>query len=129
MPVYQSTTVTETYEGTCPRVDQQPQWGFVSYSALTPSDSTINLDVRVALALEDLEQAQWLPLGQVSAAQENEACFFADGCYLDLWDALGGVPTVHHPYLEVRITLDPSTDNQTPVLDSWQLTYSCPDDE
>jgi hypothetical protein len=129
VPVLQRTTVRETYEGDCPRTSQQPQWGFVSYSASTPSDSGITLEVRAAPNLDGLEQVPWLPLGHVSAAEENEECYFADGCYLDLWDAVGGVPTVHHPYLEVRITLDPSADNQTPVLDSWEVTYSCPDGE
>lgn len=124
-----ATTFTETYRGDCPQLSQQPQWGFLSYSASTPSDSEIGLQVRAAPSLGDLATAEWLPLGEVREGLQNEICLFASGCYLDVWEALKGVPAAHQPYLEVRITLRPSTDNQSPLLNHWQLTYSCPDAE
>jgi hypothetical protein len=124
-PLLQTTTVSEVYESDCPE-GTQVQWGFIGYSASTPSDSRITLSARTASQVDELQGASPRRLATITAESGNEQCEITAGCYIDLWQALGGVPAARRSALELQVSLVPSTTNETPVLTDWQITYSCP---
>lgn len=124
-PALHRTALTEVYESDCPE-GTQVQWGFLGYSASTPRDSRIVLSARAAAHVEDLSSVDMLNLETISAASDNEECELAAGCYIDLWDVLGGTPGAQQRVLELGVSLVPSKYNETPVLSDWQITYSCP---
>ncbi|MBN1610732.1 MAG: hypothetical protein JW940_29145 [Polyangiaceae bacterium] len=124
-PVLLTTTVSEVYPAECPE-GTRVQWGFMGYSASTPSDSRIILSARTADQQEDLAAAQTTKLRVIAASLDNLECEIAGGCYVDLFDLLDGVPDARRPVLELQVVLVPSTYNETPVLADWQITYSCP---
>ena len=124
-PALKTTTVSEVYESNCPE-GTLVQWGFMGYSASIPSDSRIVLSARTAVQQDELVDAQMTWLASINAASNNQECEITDGCYIDLFDKLEGLPDARLPFLELRARLVPSKYNETPVLADWQITFSCP---
>jgi hypothetical protein len=131
------TTVEETasgglrlhqiYQGTC-EPPSLVQWGFFTYRALTPGDSSIRFAVRSAPTEADLGRATSFDLLTASTALGTARCAFTGPapCPLDLFVVLGGAPLVHHPIAELAVLLTPASgDGAMPSVEQWSLNYSC----
>jgi hypothetical protein len=119
--------VHQVYEATCapPSV---VQWGFFTYRALTPGDSSIAFSVRSAATEAELGDAQSFELLTASTALGTARCAITgpEPCPLDLFVVLGGAPLVHHPVAELEVVLSPASgDGTMPSVEQWRLNYSC----
>jgi hypothetical protein len=116
----------QTYEGTCE--EATVQWGFFTFEAATPSDSSILFRLRTAAAEAELANGVFLDLLTASAARGTDRCGFTGPapCPIDLYVVLGGAPLAHHPFAQLEVLLSPaSSDGRMPAVEEWQLTYSC----
>lgn len=119
-------TLQQTYEGTCE--GSTVQWGFLTFRAATPSDSSILFRVRTAASEAELPRAGFFDLVTASAALGTDHCGFTGPapCPIDLYELLGGAPLAHHPFAQLEVLLSPaSADGRLPAVEEWQLTYSC----
>ena len=122
----QAVRSSEIYHGEC----EEPgivQWGFLTFVASTPGDSSIVFRLRSAPSVAALESAHFIELITASTALGTRRCTVSGPapCPIDLFDVLGGAPLVHHPYAELEVTLNPSLDGAMPSADEWLLNYSC----
>ena len=127
---FSPTTYSQTYQAECP-AGAKVQWGFLRWDATTPSDTNVVFTARTADALVDLPMALSSTLGTAHAAPiDTQACTMtgpAPECPVDLYADLGGLPNARHDYLELTMTLNPSSDGQlAPTINNWEITYSCP---
>jgi hypothetical protein len=126
---YGPITFTELYQSQCGS-GTEVQWGFMAYDSLTPADSNIVFRIRTATSVADLPNQSFLSLATASTASPTGSVCKMSGpppCPADLYTTLGGLPAVRGPVLELEVTLNPSsTSTQTPVLNNWQISYSCP---
>lgn len=116
----------QNYEGTCD--GSTVQWGFFTYDAATPGDSSIGFRVRTAPTEAELENATYIELVTASTALRTAQCSFTGPapCPIDLYDALDGPPLAHHPFAQLQVLLSPdSADGRMPAVEEWQLTFSC----
>jgi len=119
-------TQQQSYVGSCDGATVQ--WGFFTFDADTPSDSSIRFRLRMAAVEAELASAVFLDLLTASAARGTDRCGFTGPapCPIDLYVVLGGAPLAHHPFAQLEVLLTPaSADGRMPVVDDWQLTYSC----
>lgn len=116
----------QIYEGRCdpPAI---VQWGFFTYRALTPGDSTIVFEVRAAPSEAELVRAASFELLTASTRLGTTRCGITGPapCPLDLFTVLGGAPLVHHPIAELTVLLSPASDGTMPRVEQWRLDYSC----
>lgn len=128
---YDPYSFDETYSAEC-RFDQNPQWGFLSIDSTTPGDSSITLRARTAESEADLATAEYVDIAVLSTANGNSLCSAptVTGCPIDMYEALDGAPLAHHAYVQVEVTMTPTSDkSQLPTVDEWSLSYSCVDAE
>jgi hypothetical protein len=119
-------TLHQIYEGTCE--EATVQWGFFTFDAATPSDSSILFRLRTAAAEAELASAAFIDLLTASAARGTDRCGFTGPvpCPIDLYVVLGGAPLAHHPFAQLEVLLSPaSADGRMPAVEEWHLTYSC----
>jgi hypothetical protein len=119
-------TLRQTYEAVCE--GSTVQWGFLTYRATTPGDSSIEFRVRTAATEDQLLTAEYIDLITASAALGTQRCSFTGPapCPIDLFVVLGGAPLAHHPLSELELVLRPdSSDGTVPTVDDWNLNYSC----
>ena len=126
---YTTTERFETYSASCPE-SQGPQWGFLSYDTTIIEDSQIHIAVRTAATEAALATATFVSLADVGPGASSPAvCSMfgpAPNCPVALYPALGGIPNARYPYLELKITMDPaSNEYKAPLLNDWEITYSC----
>ena len=117
----------EIYEGAC-EADLLVQWGFMTYEATTPGDSSITFRVRAAPSRAELGQAAFIDLITASEALGTTQCTFAGPapCPIDLFVAFDGAPLAHYPVTQIEAVLSPpSGDLPMPSVGRWQMTYSC----
>jgi hypothetical protein len=119
-------TMSEVYAGVCGE-GKNPVWLDLGYAATLTSDASVTLRARVASSEDELADAPWITLRTITDA--NERCPQGSTCAIDVFAALGGKPQAHLPVLELEATLTPSGAGDTAVLNDWQLSYSCRDDE
>ena len=127
---YEPTDFSERYVGTCPSAEAL-QWGFFTYDADLESGAEIRFEARTAGTEEELEEAEWVEVA--TATDELAKCGLGGplpACPVNLYAALDGPPAAKAPYLELRAILEPN-DSRTSqaTLNSWELTYTCVDDE
>jgi hypothetical protein len=119
-------TLRQSYAALCE--DSTVQWGFFTYVATTPGDSSIRMRARTAPTEDGLESAMFIELLTASTALGTARCTFTGPapCPIDLFEVLGGAPLVHHPLSELEVMLTPSSsDQRMPTVDDWRLDYSC----
>jgi hypothetical protein len=119
-------TLQQTYRGTCEGASVQ--WGFFTFDAATPSDSSVLFRLRTAAAEAELARASFVDLLTASAALGTERCAFTGPapCPIDLYEVLDGAPLAHHPFAQLQVLLRPASDDgRMPAVQEWQLTYSC----
>jgi hypothetical protein len=121
-----SELMTRSYHGEC-GPDARVQWGFLTYTAHTPGDSSITFRIRTADAEAALAAEPWSDLVVAQASPDTQSCtFFGPApCPIDLYVALGGAPRAHHLFAEIALLFQPSLAG-TPTLETWQINYSCP---
>jgi hypothetical protein len=121
--------MVERYESEC-NEDTRVQWGFFTYNATTPGDSNVQFRIRMAETEAGLATATWIPLASAQASPDTQVCGFGGPgpvCPIDLYAVLGPSNVEHHPFAEVEVTLNPSSDGaQASTIQGWQLNYSCP---
>jgi hypothetical protein len=125
-PGLRATRSSEIYHGECPDPGLV-QWGFLTFVAATPADSSIQFRLRSAPSQAALESARYIDLITASTALGTRRCSVSGPapCPIDLFDVLGGAPLAHHPFSELEITLNPSGDGSMPSVEEWKVSYSC----
>jgi hypothetical protein len=126
--VYEETSYLFAYSGDC-GFDRGVQWSDLGYEAAIPSDSSIELRFAVAGSEAELPDEDKFASGwssPVAVDSSIASCPLNSSCMVDVFEALGGLPDARLPYLGILITVIPSTDNQAPSLNDWDLRYSCP---
>ncbi len=117
------TTHYESYLAEC--IEGAEQWSFLTWDAAIPNDgSRIEFRARTAMEEGQLASATWVDIATANVT--NQVC--TGDCTADLFDALG-TPENRQPALELQIQIIPGTDRfNPPVLNSWDVTFSCPPD-
>jgi hypothetical protein len=111
-----------TYEAdvVCEMPPERPDWGDLTWTGSTPSDSSVTFEFFTADTMADLETV--IPVS-VTYADPTDA---APKTY-DIGTLLiaGGEPN-YRPYLRVRARLEASTDtSSTPVFAGWSMQFNC----
>lgn len=122
-------TVTIPYQAQCPP-GSKPVWNFFAYNSTTPNTSTIDFRVRSADTQALLSGATWKNLGTAqSTPTDTQVCPLTGPapCPLDLFATLGS-PDQKRAWLELEVTLTPAGGG-SPVLNTFDATYSCPPSE
>ena len=118
-------TYTQIYQATCP-AGQGPQWGYLAYDSITPGDSTLRFRARVAKTQADLTTATWTTLATLPPDPDSCPVSGPAPCPKSLYNTFGATQA-KYPFLELEITLTPTTDKQFgPTVNSWNVAYSCP---
>ncbi len=134
---YKPITMTQVYTAQCPP-GTAPQWDYLTWVSTTPSDSYIKFEGRTSSDPTTFNTAptpgSLTQLGIAHAVvspytTNTQTCAMTGptpDCPADLYKAFGK-PADNLSNLEVRATLYPSTtgSTSTPVLSSWNVTYSC----
>jgi hypothetical protein len=117
----------EEYAGRC-EGDGVVQWGFFTYEATTPGDSTAEFRIRTAPTHDELGRASFTLLITARAPDTQSCSFFGPApCPIDLYEVLEGAPRAHHAFAELSVLLNPTSDGTAlPSVQSWNLNYSCP---
>jgi len=102
----------------CDAPAERPSWGTLTWSGSTPSDSTIEFQIRTAETEEELDMAVpavvVIPTDTTSSMIDVRQELIADG--------------IRNGLLFIRVTalLNPSTDFlATPSLEGWELEFTC----
>lgn len=126
-------TKTQTYEAACPP-GTHAQWQYLTWNTTTPLDSNVLWKGRVALTPDRLAATTYVSLGTAKAipTPDTHICSMTSpaGCPINLFTVFGGSPNANSPFLELEITINPSTDKtQGATVNGWQVSYSCPPSE
>jgi hypothetical protein len=119
-------TKTETYFASCDPTSQGPVWLDLGYTASIPAGATIAFRGRVASTQAGLAGASWVALG--TADSSKPICPLASSCAIDVFAVLGAQRSTL-PWMELEITLNPSSSGGTALLSEWNLAYSCRDNQ
>jgi hypothetical protein len=126
------TTDPEVYRGACPP-GTKTQWGYLRYRTVTPGDSSVEFRMRTADDPADLGAAAEVLVATAHAVPtDTQVCDDSSTptCAIDLFDALGELPDARREYLDLQMTLNPtSTGGGGVQVQDWEITYSCPDSE
>jgi hypothetical protein len=121
-------TLSQEYEGQCDG-GGVVQWGFLSYEASTPGDSSVEFRLRTSPTRDELGRASWTHLITARASPDTQVCslFGPAPCPVDLYALLEGAPRAHHAFAELGLIANPTSDGTAmPAVQSWKLNYSCP---
>lgn len=119
---YEAVTFTEIYQTNCAE-GQHPQWGYFGYQTSIPSsDTQVSFRARTADSQADLTSATWHDVSTATEAAPDCIVGVAD-CPVDLFEVLGD--DNNREFLELEITVTPSR-GETPSVEDWQITFSCP---
>lgn len=119
----------EVYEASCPP-GTVPQWGFLAHDTTTPGDSSVEFRVSTSKDGVVFDPLPVTPTAVASAGSEVCAMGGPPPCPVSLYTALNGLPAANRKYLQLAMKILPTSDtNQTPTVNDWQVTYSCPDAE
>ena len=114
-------TKTFIYSGTCEEGSENV-WLDLGFNATVYDDGAVTFRARVADTEVDLATAEWVALGSATATKQS--CSLSSGCAIDVFEALGA-QMAQTPFLELEITVSPSTTLKSPLLNEFGLTYSC----
>jgi hypothetical protein len=128
----------QTYASNCPN-GTKVQWGFLTYDTIEPPGTSTDMKVRVsddAAAFALLPPAVGAPpyynLGTATLGPpDTQQCLLVGGpavCSVDLFNKMGGLPAAGLDNLELTFIRHTNiAHSQTPTINGWQITYSCPD--
>lgn len=121
--------VVEDYEAVCPE-DSGPRWGLLTWNAETPADSRILFSAGVSATSGELSSADMVLVGQANngatPAVDTQVCGATHPgglCPIDLTAELGLGANQQEKFLRLEIEFD--TQGFAPVLQDWEITYSC----
>jgi hypothetical protein len=122
-----------TYQGVCPS-GTRLQWSYLTWDATAGGDSNVVFEARTATSQAGLTNVAFTGLGTAKSIPlpDTQKCGLGGPapCPISVFNALGGEPKSGNEFLELRITLNPSTNKTSlPTLYSWQVSYSCPPSE
>lgn len=119
-PFYTPATYPRTYEGVCPQ-GSYVSWRVFSWKGITPDDSSITVAVRTGATSAEAAAAPIASLDGLPSAQ----CMVGYECG-DVALALKKIPSAHKKFLQVDITLNPTSDaSAAPTLSDWKQEYDC----
>ncbi|WP_437593903.1 DNRLRE domain-containing protein [Sorangium sp. So ce1000] len=122
------TTGWERYHGACPP-GTEARWEYLTYRTTTPGDSSVEFFVRSADDTADLGAAAvTLAAAARATPADTQVCddTSTPPCAIDL----GALPEAQADYLELQVTLNPTSDGAGGVqVQDWEIGYSCPDTE
>lgn len=102
-----------------------PVWQYFSYSSEVPGDADIVFEVRTGTTAAEAATGAW----KIVSTATNAAPNVYPSAPLNLKTLLGQVAS-QEPYLEMRVTLNPTTNGSaTPTLYDWDIQFSCLDNE
>ncbi len=108
-----------------PPPHERPDWGTLSWTGSTPSDSKVTFEFFTADNAADLDSV--IPVSITYCT--DPACppgSRTDQEYDIGAELLGGGETNYRPYLRVRARLEASTDSlSTPVFQGWSMQFDC----
>jgi len=125
---YPSITYKQLYTASCP-AGKAVHWSYLSYDATTPGNSNIVFEAHTGSSGTTLGALKLLATAQ--ASPNTQVCPFTGvtGCPISLYSKLGA-GDASMALLELVITLNPTSNKASaPTLNSWKVTYSCPDSE
>jgi hypothetical protein len=130
-PCFASKTQPFDYAGLCPNSDQIPQWSFLTFDSVTPGDSSIVFTAQAAPTGDQLATEPAVSLATVTHAAGNEQCNLSGpaskSCPIDLYTALLPRGNANSAVLRLTISINPTSDGtQSPILNNWRISYSCP---
>ena len=122
---YSNTVKIETYETSCDS-NMTPQWGFFTWEATTPEGTEISFRIRSANTKNDLSLSNWISISTKSNSNLQDCLLTGPSpCPIDLYKELGQLDA-QKKFLELEVTFTVSNDKKkTPVLNIWEITYSC----
>ncbi|HRI69646.1 MAG TPA: hypothetical protein PK156_35690, partial [Polyangium sp.] len=133
--VYQANPIVRniTYQGICP-AGTRVQWQYLTWDTTTPGDSNVVWDARVATTSGGLISATYTNLGKAKAtpAPDNHICSMTSptGCPINVFNTIStafGEPATHSEFLELRVTMNPTTNmQQGSRVNNWLISYTCP---
>ena len=128
-----SKTFNFDYQASC-GTGQFPQWTFLTWDTATPGDSTIDFRVRTADTQAGLASATFISAGTAEALPvDTQVCALTGpgpACPVDLFATLSGIPDAQREFLELEVTINPTSDMSTSAtLNSWQVKHTCVDSE
>lgn len=126
------------YSAVCPP-GTKVQWGHLTWDATTPGNSDVTFEARTSDDLASFVNAPALgDLKLLGKAHDLISPYVVDtqlclnsgpapDCPVDLYAKLG-VPDARYDHMELFVTLNPSSSgaSASPVLNDWDITYSCP---
>jgi hypothetical protein len=116
-------TVVQTFDyfATCGSA-QGTRWDFLEYDTDVPGDATVLWEVSTGDTAAAAAAGPWTAVAQSTAANPDAT----PGSPIDLVSSLNS--SAHEPYMELRITLTPTTSNASaPTVYDWNIKYSCLD--
>ena len=119
-------TVLVPYQGQCPP-GSKPVWNFLAFDASTPNTSTVGFRARTADTQAGLSGAAWHNVTTSPPTPASCPLTGPNPCPVDVFAALG-FPDQKRAWLELEITLTPGGGG-VPVVNSFDVTYSCPPSE
>lgn len=129
-PKLEPSTSTQLYSAECGD-SQSPLWQFLNYATDTPVGASVDFKVRTAATAAELATAEYVLVSTATDIQPNCGPSALPICLVDLVDLadVNDELSATESLLELEITVNPSSDGQTPVVDTWQVYYSCVFDE
>jgi hypothetical protein len=118
-------TVTQVYSGNC-EANSANIWLDLAYDASIFDNGNVVYRARVAQTPAELAAAEWVSLGTATAA--TQVCPLSSSCAINVFQMLGA-QAAQSPYLELEITVNPSSVGRSPVLTEYQMTFSCIDNK
>jgi hypothetical protein len=122
------TTSWVRYDGVCPP-GTKARWEYLTYRTTTPGDSSVEFFVRSSDDTADLGAAPVTLAATAHATPaDTQVCDATSTppCAVDL----AALPEAQADYLELQVTLNPTSDGMGGVqVQDWEIGYSCPDAE
>jgi hypothetical protein len=115
-------TYTQTYPTNCAD-NQYPLWQFLTYDTTNTQGGDVLFRVRTADTEAGLAGATWTTAKTATQAAPDCKPGIAT-CPVDMVALLGNGAS--KPFLQLEMTVTPTSLGKTPTLDSWQVTFTCP---
>jgi hypothetical protein len=117
---YGSGFYQNTYDSdfVCEMPPERPDWGTLTWTGSTPSDSTVEFEIYTANTIEELDSV--IPVSIVYPTDTTAQSY-------DVGDELiSGGHTNYMPFLRVRAKLNASSDSlSTPTFAGWSMEFNC----
>jgi hypothetical protein len=117
---YGSGFYQNTYDSdfVCEMPPERPDWGTLTWTGSTPSDSTVEFEIYTANTIEELDSV--IPVSIVYPTDTTAQSY-------DVGDELISAGyTNYMPFLRVRAKLNASSDSlSTPTFAGWSMEFNC----